>query len=123
MPFLINIKYFKSTEDTRNESIHINTTENNGVAILIFAKIPREKFVKTRLSTSILSSEEILCLYEAFLLDTIEQSNKSNALQIIFSLTDTVSIMTNKLDDLPFFSENELKSPQAANLRETYGLS
>ncbi|MCE7736874.1 MAG: DUF2064 domain-containing protein [Candidatus Heimdallarchaeota archaeon] len=47
-------------------------------------------------------------MYEAFLLDTIEQSNKSQALQIIFSLTDTISITSNKLVDLPFFNKNEL---------------
>ena len=82
--------------------------ENNGVAILIFAKIPRENFVKTRLSSDILSSRDILQLYEAFLLDSIEQSNKSNAQQIIFSLTDTYSIETDNLDDLPFFNKNEI---------------
>lgn len=85
----------------------IKLEENDGVAILIFAKLPRENFVKTRLASSILNSKEILQLYESFLLDTIDQANKSDAKKIIFSLTDTMGISTENIHDLSFFRTNE----------------
>ncbi|MHA2030339.1 MAG: TIGR04282 family arsenosugar biosynthesis glycosyltransferase [Candidatus Kariarchaeaceae archaeon] len=84
--------------------------EEDDTAVLIFAKIPRENYVKTRLSGSNLSSTDILNLYEAFLQDTIEQAVKSSAAKIFLSLTDIEQINSSKLADIDFFNNKDILS-------------
>jgi glycosyltransferase A (GT-A) superfamily protein (DUF2064 family) len=71
--------------------------------VLIFARYPERGKVKTRLVSDHISKEEVLELYCAFLLDTIDQSILSCADYIFISLNSSTLIQEKDLHQTQFF--------------------
>ncbi len=83
------------------------TIKKKKSAILIFTKLPKSGYVKTRLQSSILSMDDTMNLHQSFLLDTIKSSILSDANYLIFSVAGIASkkkyIHKNKIE---FINEN-----------------
>lgn len=63
-----------------------NSSISSKTAVLVFSKVPKLNFVKTRLQSSVLTTSDILELYTGFLNDTIHHASQSSVDTVMFSV-------------------------------------